>query len=185
MNALPDDVLPLFAGGSNRLLARIRAISRRFAAVCVVPPLEHCGDVLRRGGFMVDLATKYDPNVDAPVLSRDDMVVLSEVLGSVVVEIRAFVADSVCARPTIKKLYFHGVHNTVVNIGMTRVYFYGDEIKFRGIMCQSGSYHSLDMNGPRSDNYLVVDGVYWSGYAYAVGWMAGQVESTILKVVHL
>jgi hypothetical protein len=191
---LPDEVLPLLAAGSNVIMARLRSVSSRFAAVCEVPLLEIDDWKVARGRNVFDLATKYVDSLDAPVLSCDDICALREIVGDNIRGLgllmrtpRIYKSARLCSGGVIDVEFFNGVYSGRVNMDLhTRLVVLGQSIHATTIESGREVGYSMSVMSPMyGEKYsIVVDTslgkVYWAGYRRSVNWFAARVKSVML-----
>lgn len=188
---LPDDILPLFAGGSNTRMASLRELSRRFARVCAVPAFERSGMVIRRGSVVLDLMERYDTSIAAPVLDDIGVGIARDILGKTRINLRVYHRTVKCAEPTLPVRYFNGISIGEDDVGTTRLSAYGAEIEIRSAVCGDKRGRVLrQVDAAHIEWYsIVVDTAmgrrYWTGPRKTVEWFAERVTSTMLAQVCL
>lgn len=170
--ALPNDILPLLA------------------AVCAVPPIERCGELIRRGRFELDLAARHDAVINAPVLDDSDMAALWEILGGGVVDTIVY-RRVTYTKSIIHPNWFNGAAYGLVEVGD------GDTIMALGTSVHAtinSKYYNMctvTSGGDIDPTYLIInvtsgqDSVYWLGCRKSVNWFAARVRSVMLLRITL
>lgn len=192
--ALPDEIFPLIVAGSNEIATTLR-VSRRYAALCVVPELVSPAGWLtrlRRGKFSITTDECYDKKTKLYILEDNAVRHLWEIVG---VRMHGYgfykVISRCCAGkpPGIAFAYNYKEMGSFM-VGTAKIVHHADGLQVRSRV--QSVKESIEMLRPYDSKSLpdpkyivVVHTIHgrfpWVGKKNIVKWAAANFTSTLLE----